>query len=370
MKKIIIFVVILFIAGGIFLFRQAGQKADTQELSQHQAMQTDLADLPLKTYKGRIERLPFIKKDGVKEFHLSIDEIRWEYADGKFVHAWGYNGQIPGPEIRVVEGDKVRVVVKNNLLYEKGTTIHWHGVLLSENKADGVPGLDQYPIKPGETFVYEFTAVNAGTHFYHTHGSSHVDVALQDDMGLSGALIIEPRSYSDERHPANYDREYVYLLDEWAVSDDGSNHALHLVGASGEHVHQEANVFTINGRIFPDNLEDGKLLVHPMHTHGHAFELLAVDGNLVPRAARQMMDVITLNPGERRDIVIRANNPGVWLFHCHNVHHAASGMILAFFYEGYEPCCLDAKEPEEVMQMMEGEEQEHMEGGEDGHTHE
>jgi FtsP/CotA-like multicopper oxidase with cupredoxin domain len=78
-----------------------------------------------------------------------------------------------------------------------------------------------------------------------------------------------------------------------------------------------------------------------MHTHGHSFKLIGVDGNLVPEAAQLSMDVITVNPGERRDIEITANNPGVWLFHCHHVHHGAAGMILRFFYEGYEPCCSD-----------------------------
>ncbi|MDP6387818.1 MAG: multicopper oxidase domain-containing protein [Candidatus Pacebacteria bacterium] len=326
--------------------------------------------LPTKRHTDRVGDLPYVFKDGAKEFHITIDDIMWEYADGKSVHAWGYNGQIPGPTIRVDEGDKVRVVVMNHLTYDKGTTIHWHGVRMPENSSDGVPGLDQYPILPGETFVYEFTAVNAGTHFYHTHGSSHVDIALQDDMGLHGPLIIEPKNRFDERHTSNYDREYIFMLDEWAVGDEGMNHAIHLVGDDGSHVHQEANVFTINGRIFPDNLEEGTLwvkegdkvivrlvnngseAVHPMHTHGHSFKVIAIDGELVPRSAQQSMDTITLHPGERRDLVIEANNPGVWLFHCHNVHHASVGMIMAFFYEGHEPCCLEEKGPEEIIQMI------------------
>jgi manganese oxidase len=320
----------------------------------------DLTKFPLQTPADR-KPLNYVEKDGYKWFKLSVSEIRWEYMEGKFVHAWAYNGQIPGPEIRVNEGDKIAIIVENNLDYEKGTTIHWHGIRLPENKADGIPGLTQYPIKPGEKFVYKYTAKNAGTHFYHTHGSSYKDVAMQDDMGLTGPLIVLPKNKSDIRHPANYDREYIFMLDEWAVGEQGENQAVHMISDSGEHVHGEGsghdyNVFTINGRAFPNTeplfvkegervlvrlINSGSKAIHPMHTHGHAFKVIAIDGNIVPEAAQQTMDVITVHPGERRDIEIIADNPGVWLFHCHDTHHASGGMIMPFFYEGYEPCCTD-----------------------------
>lgn len=308
---------------------------------------TTIGKLPLKMPITRTALAP-ITKDGVKEFQLTLDEIRWEYAKGKFVHAWAYNDQVPGPEIRVTEGDKVRVIVKNNL--PVGTSIHWHGVHV-ENRADGIPGLTQYPIKSGEAFTYEFTAKNAGTHFYHTHGSSHMDIALQFDMGLSGPLIIEPKN------PAKYDREYVYVLDEWEINPDGSNGALTHVGKQGGHIHQHNyNIFTINGRVFPDTeplmakegdrvlirlINAGTQEIHPMHTHGHSFKVIAIDGNPVPKTAQQIRDNLPVFPGERYDIELIADNPGVWLFHCHHVHHASAGMALPFFYEGYKPCCLE-----------------------------
>jgi FtsP/CotA-like multicopper oxidase with cupredoxin domain len=322
------------------------QHATSQERND---AETDVATLPLKTPGDRTPLLP-VENEGVQEFHLSADEIRWEYAKGKFVHAWAYNGQIPGPEIRVHEGDRVRVIVTNNL--PVGTSIHWHGAHV-ENKADGVPGLTQYPIEPGATFRYEFTARNAGTHMYHTHGSSHADVATQLDMGLSGPLIIE------QKNAPTYDREYVYVLDEWAVKPDGSNEALtHGNGTPGTHEHEpiDYNIFTINGRIFPDTdplmvkegdrvlirlINAGNQEIHPMHTHGHSFSVVAIDGNPVPKAAVQMRDNLPVLPGERYDIELVADNPGVWLFHCHHVHHASAGMILPFFYDGYRPCCMD-----------------------------
>ncbi len=346
-KIIIIIVAITLIVGFIFLTREKNTSNTSEEHSHgvgHTTAKTDFLKLPLKSPETKVALIPVVK-DGVKEFQLSLDEIRWEYAKDKFVHAWAYNGQIPGPEIRVTEGDKIRVVVKNNL--PVGTSIHWHGVHV-ENKADGIPGLTQYPIKPGETFTYEFTAKNAGTHFYHTHGSSHMDVVLQFDMGLSGSFIIEPKN------PKKYDREYVYMLDEWEINPDGSNGALTHTKENGEHIHgkQNYNIFTINGRIFPDidplMVKDGeKVLVrlinagtqaiHPMHTHGHSFKVVAIDGNPVPQVAQQMRDNLPILPGERYDIELIADNSGVWVFHCHDVHHAAAGMIIPFFYEGRKP---------------------------------
>lgn len=344
--KIFIGIIIaLAVVVGIVSVSEKQAPKDDQHISHSSAATLD--KLPLKTPSTRTALASTIK-DGIKEFHLSLDEIRWEYAERKFVHAWAYNGQIPGPEIRVTEGDRVRVVARNNL--PVGTSIHWHGVHV-ENKADGVPGLTQYPIKSGETFTYEFTAKNVGTHFYHTHGSSHMDVALQFDMGLSGPFIIE------SKNPKKYDREYVYVLDEWEINSDGSNGALTTIGEHGEHVHKhDYNIFTINGRVFPDIdpllVKEGERIlvrlinagtqeIHPMHTHGHSFKVVAIDGNPVPAATQQLRDNLPILPGERYDVELIANNPGVWLFHCHHVHHAAAGMILPFFYEGYKPCCLE-----------------------------
>jgi manganese oxidase len=342
----------------LFLLNFLVQNETENSLSSHDdsILSDQLMQIPLHTSEDKIP-LESTLVNGFKEFHLSVDEIRWEYSNGKFIRAWAYNGQIPGPEIRVNEGDKLRIYVTNNLPAETGTTIHWHGVRLSENEADGVPGLTQKPILPGETYIYEYTAVNAGTHFYHTHGSSQSDVAMQEDMGLTGPLIILPNNESDIRHPSNYDREYIFMLDEWAVSDIGENQAINMISDNGEHVHGEDtghdyNIFTINGKTFPGTdtllvkegeevlvrlINSGSKEVHPMHTHGHAFKLIAIDGNIVPESAQLTMDVITLHPGERRDIVIKADNPGVWLFHCHDIHHASGGMIMPFFYEGYEP---------------------------------
>ena len=123
--------------------------------------------------------------DGVREIRLEAREVMWELAPGKRIKAMTYNGQVPGPELRVQEGERVRVVLTNALA--EPTTIHWHGVDVP-NAMDGVPGVTQKPVAPGETFVYEFEARPAGTRWYHTHFAS----VKQLDLGLYAPLIIAP----------------------------------------------------------------------------------------------------------------------------------------------------------------------------------
>jgi FtsP/CotA-like multicopper oxidase with cupredoxin domain len=136
--------------------------------------------------------------DGLREVHLEAREITWDLAPGKRIQAMTYNGQVPGPELRVQEGERVRVVLSNALA--EPTTIHWHGVDVP-NAMDGVPGVTQKPVNPGETFVYEFEAWPAGTRWYHTHFQGR----RQLDLGLYAPFIIEPA----QPEPFPFDREYT-----------------------------------------------------------------------------------------------------------------------------------------------------------------
>ena len=338
---IILISVILSVAITLFLVNKNDNLKVSSEMIKEIMGKSSVLDLPLKNSLDRVNRLSFIEKDNVKEFQLSAEPKRWVYGKDESILAWGYNGQVPGPEIRVTEGDKVRIIFKNNL--PKSTTIHWHGIDVPNNQ-DGVPGVTQEPIKPGETFTYEFVAKPSGTRFYHTHGTSHSDEAQQLDMGLSGAFIIEPKIKEI------YDKEYTLLLDEWEVLPDGSNAAL----MSGEHnmiTHSmNYNLFTINGKAFPYtetiNVKQGdKVLIrlinvgsstiHPMHLHGQSFKIVSTDGNPVPKEAQLTKDTLLIAPGERYDIEVIANNPGNWILHCHELHHADKGMITLFSYEGY-----------------------------------
>jgi FtsP/CotA-like multicopper oxidase with cupredoxin domain len=137
---------------------------------------------------------------------LEARETTWELVPGKTIRAMTYNGQVPGPEIRAREGERLRVVLKNALA--EPTTIHWHGVDVP-NAMDGVPGVTQKPVQPGEAFVYEFEARPAGTRWYHTHFQEH----RQMDLGLVAPLIIEPAT----PEPSAYDREATLVLDDWAT---------------------------------------------------------------------------------------------------------------------------------------------------------
>lgn len=126
---------------------------------------------------------------GVKVFDLTTKVVQWEVKPGQRFEAFSYNGVVPGPLIRVTEGDKVRVRLKNEL--PESTSIHWHGLFVPNNM-DGVPYITQPPVKPGQSFVYEFVARNPGSHMYHSHHAADIQVP----KGLLGAFIIDPKNRS------------------------------------------------------------------------------------------------------------------------------------------------------------------------------
>jgi FtsP/CotA-like multicopper oxidase with cupredoxin domain len=263
--------------------------------------------------------LEFTMDGDVKVFDLTCDVIEWEVEPGKFYEAWAYNNVVPGPEIRVTEGDKVRINVTNNL--PQSTGVHWHGLIVP-NSQDGVPFLTQPPIKPGETFTYEFQIRdgNAGSHMYH----SHHNAAFQVTMGLLGAFIVEPKDPSTR--PA-FDKEYTMILNDGPLGG-----------------------FTINGKGFPATqpltaklgeklliryMNEG-LMIHPMHLHGMPQLVIAKDGYLQPMP--WMCDTLNIAPGERWEVIVEATEPGVWAFHCHILSHAESdhgmfGMVTALIVE-------------------------------------
>ncbi len=281
----------------------------------------------------------------VREFRLVARPGKWEIAPGTVIDSWTYNGQVPGPELRVREGDLMRVIVKNAL--PVATTIHWHGVDL-DWRMDGPPGVNQDPIEPGKTFVYEFVAFPAGTRIYH----SHVDPGVQMELGLYGALIIEPR----EPEPVRYDREYTYLLDEMAMDFTtkvalGTDRLPMSEFGNGRGGALHYDLFLMNGKagsaIPPLKLKAGERvrvrlinvgsLPHAMHTHGHIFRIVATDGNPVPPAGQWRKDTILIGPGERYDLELTGYNPGVWMFHCHMPNHGENGMMTTINYEGFKP---------------------------------
>jgi plastocyanin/translation initiation factor IF-1 len=279
----------------------------------------------------------------VKEFTLVAQEVDWELQPGVTVRAWTYNGQLPGPEIRVTEGDLVRVKVVNEL--PSDTTVHWHGVDVPP-AMDGPVGLNQEAIAPGETFTYEFIAAPAGTRWYH----SHTDVTAQVMLGLYGSFVIEPKEET-----AEYDQDYTYVLSEWdlEMTPDVAlgNAPLGQRDSTLRGGELGADLFLFNGKMHeaipPIFVTEGdRVLIrlvnagnmpHPFHIHGHSFTIVATDGNPVPPGAQLVKDTVMISPGERYDIVFDATNPGVWMVHCHIENHADNGMMTVIQYEGELP---------------------------------
>lgn len=215
---------------------------------------------------------------------------------------------------------------------------------------DGVPGLTQESVQPGDSFTYEFITTNPGTRWYHTHQVPE----RQEPLGLFGPLIIEPRVPPAGAVP--YDRDYTYMLSEWSlaltpeVAIGGA--ALPQAGPGAPHSKElDFDFFLMNGKVHdgipPVTLRQGErirlrlinagALVHTIHTHGHSFKVVALDGNFLTPAQQYLKDAISLGPSERVDLEIQATNPGVWLLHCHMQHHAANGMMTTMQYEGVPP---------------------------------
>ncbi len=262
------------------------------------------------------------KMDGdTKVFDLTARAVKWPILKDVMATAYTYNGTVPGPLIHVTEGDKVRVVLKNEL--PEPTTIHWHGIQVP-NSMDGVPGITQEVVQPGETFTYEFTAKPAGTFWYHSHTRSDVQISV----GLHAPIIIDPHTQSTQPEP---EVDQVLMLEEWRIVDGKTYAAMPATGMDG-------NFFTINGKAFPDTPEikvkqGGRVrlrfigagqLGHPMHIHGPAFKIVATDGHPVPEAAQLTKDTVWVAPGERYDIEWVASDVGKWLLHCHIPHHTTN----------------------------------------------
>jgi len=265
--------------------------------------------------------LPYEIKEGVKEFHLVAEPVIREFAPGMVVNCWGYNGTSPGPTIEAVEGDRVRLIVTNRL--PEHTTIHWHGLILP-NGMDGVGGLTQPQINPGETYVYEFTLRQSGTFMYHPHADEMVQMA----MGMMGMFIIHPKNPKAHR----VDRDFCFLLSSYDVAPG--------TYTPNTSTMTEFNLWTFNSRVFPGidpmvvqkgdrvRIRVGNLTMtnHPIHMHGHTFEVTCTDGGWVPKSARWPEVTVDVAVGQMRTIEFVATEEGDWAFHCHKSHHTMGPM--------------------------------------------
>ncbi|MBY0453738.1 MAG: copper oxidase [Burkholderiaceae bacterium] len=266
---------------------------------------------------------PWRMNAGTKEFHLVAEPVVREVAPGLKVNMWGYNGQSPGPTIEVVEGDRVRIFVTNRL--PEHTTIHWHGQRLP-NGMDGVGGLTQPQIAPGKTFVYEFVARRPGSFMYHPHADEMVQMA----MGMMGLWITHPRG--QHPHIAPVQRDYAFLLNAFDVEPGSLTPKINTM--------TEFNLWAWNSRVFPAisplvarrgdrvRIRVGNLTMtnHPIHLHGHEFEVTGTDGGVVPPSARWPEVTTDVGVGQMRQIELIADEPGDWALHCHKSHHTMGAM--------------------------------------------
>jgi FtsP/CotA-like multicopper oxidase with cupredoxin domain len=265
--------------------------------------------------------LPWRMNNGWKEFHLVAEPVVREIAPGMKAHLWGYNGQSPGPTIECVEGDRLRIFVTNKL--PEHTTIHWHGVLLP-NGMDGVGGLTQPHIPSGKTFVYEFEMKKSGTFMYHPHADEMVQMA----MGMMGFIVVHPKDQAFMR----VDRDFVFLLAMYDIEPGSYTPKTSTM--------LDFNLSTFNSRAFPgiDHLAVRKgdrvrvrignltMTNHPIHIHGHHFEVACTDGGWVPKQARWPETSVDVAVGQMRAFEFVADNPGDWALHCHKSHHVMNAM--------------------------------------------
>lgn len=304
-----------------------------------------------------------------KEFILTAKASQQELAPGVTLPVWTFNNSVPGPEIRVKQGETVKITLRNEL--PEPVSIHWHGYPVP-NAMDGVPGVTQNAVQPGQSFTYEFKATVPGTYWYH----SHQDSVNQVDRGLYGALIVEPKD------GLKVDRDYTLILDEWmsagmnmsggnmsgsnmtgmdhsnmnmnGSNDNGKsmNHGQMNMGngnmGNGGHDMSMYDLFTINGKSgslveklpvkqgekVRIRLINAGFLTHQIHLHGHEFKITAVDGQPLNNPGVLKDNVVAIAPGERYDIEFEANNPGQWFIEDHGDKEAVKGMKAIIAYEG------------------------------------
>jgi FtsP/CotA-like multicopper oxidase with cupredoxin domain len=278
-----------------------------------------LAPVPVET--PDLPKLPFKMNDGVKEFRLHAGHTRREFLPGAMIDVWGYNDCVPGPTIEATVGDRVRIVLHNML--PESTTLHLHGIELA-NRFDGVCGITQEPVRPDESYAYEFDVHQDGTFLYHSHGP------MQSGMGMAGLLILHPRT----AHEPAVDHDFALMVQEWAIMPTST---------IPNTTSMEFNWFTLNGRsapyVTPLVVKLGSRVRirfvnmspidhHPMHLHGHTFWVTGGDGGRYPESAWVPANTTLVGVAQSRDVEFIANNPGDWVLHCHMFHHMMNHMTV------------------------------------------
>jgi len=273
---------------------------------------------PVPVVTPDIADLPFKVDTGVKVFHLIAEPVKQMIVPGRTFDLWGFNGSAPGPTIQANEGDRVRIIFENHL--PEPTAIHWHGLELPI-EMDGVPGIGQKAVMPGESFLYEFLLHQNGTFFYHSH------MAMQEMVGMLGGFIIQPKT----PYAPRADKDYLLALQEYAVLPNST---------IPNSMSMEFNWLTFNGKAGPAStpliIRQGERVRirivnlgmdhHPIHLHGFTFWETGREGARQPEAIWPRGNTTLVGVAQARDIEFVADRPGDWMLHCHLPHHMMNQM--------------------------------------------
>ncbi|WP_197281937.1 multicopper oxidase family protein [Dethiosulfatarculus sandiegensis] len=291
--------------------------------------------------------------NNLRSFDLTAGLASTNLGTDRTFRVWSYNQGIPGPVIRVRTDDVLKVNFRNKLPHP--STVHWHGLPVP-NSMDGVPGVTQQAVLPGDSFTYEFPCKPSGTYIYHSHQG------LQLDRGLYGALIVD-----DPNDSLTHDQDFVLVLEDWAMVDGGGPEAgkrkpagrmMHggrgmmrgPGGWSGSGPLSEPvyNAYAVNGRIYPHTkpvkLKKGEKVrlrvcnassstIYDLRLAGHSFTIVRTDGRPIKPVKAE---VLRIGMGERYDLELVADNPGNWLLGAYESGWGESGLKLPFVYEGKE----------------------------------
>lgn len=286
------------------------------------------------------------------EFTLTAKEATLQINEQTTLPVWTFNGSVPGPQLQVKQGDTVKIHLKNEL--PDPVTIHWHGVPVPNNM-DGIPGVTQNAVQPGETFTYEFKADDPGTYWYH----SHQDGVNQLDKGLYGTFVVEGK----EQKP---DRDYTLVLDEWMSqpageqkdnsSMEGMDHSQMGHGSNTDQQKPEQDhdmsmmydLYTLNGKsgslVEPLKVKVGErvrirlvnagFMKQQIHLQGHDFAIVSTDGQPINNPPQIKDQLVSIAPGERYDLEFTASNPGQWHIDSHGDSKEVKGLKAMIQYEG------------------------------------
>ena len=323
---------------GLATLASAGAVSSSRVSAQHQGMagMPGMSGPPAKTVvlpdppkTGTAGVVPVVTPDlphlafdtdaGVKVFHLRAEPVKTEFVPGRIVDAWGFNGSVPGPTIEVNEGDRVRIIVENRL--PEVFAPHWHGLEVPV-EMDGTPGISQAPIRPGESFTYEFTLNQNGTFFYHSH------MAMQEMMGLIGLFIVHPK----RAHEPRVDRDFGIIMQEWMI---------HPHNTVPNTLAMEFNWLTFNGKSGPATtpliVKRGERVRirlvnlgmdhHPIHLHGNQFYVTGTEAGRAGGPFTMAENTVLVGVAQARDVEFVAKRTGDWMLHCHLPHHMMNQMV-------------------------------------------